>query len=98
MTTSTFQESFKQPITSRAAACRFIELLVASNLAYHFEDSANSIGNTVNGEWVRTFSDEEAEIMDERVNELYYSGFNWDRFGGCPIGYQLRVLKRVGAI
>ncbi len=84
--------NFSTPIATIADAKAFIEALHAAGLMFHFEDSPESIGNTVNGEWVRSFTDEQAEELTERVAELY--DLDWSVVGEeCPIGYALTIME-----
>ncbi len=84
-------DHLKAPILDLAAAKKWIEDLHVADMLFHFEDSAPTIGNMVNGEWVRLFSDEDAKIVDAQVEAIY--GFDFGEYE-CPIGYALSLSDR----
>lgn len=85
---------FSNRITDIAAGKAFIDGLQAAGLMFHFEDSADQIGNMVDGEWVRCFTDAEAVQLRSRVDELY--SLDWATVGHeCPIGYALEIMGHV---
>lgn len=81
---------FKTPLKTLDQAKAFIQSLYDNDQLFHFEDSPENIGNTVNGEWVSTFTKAEAKLARLRVAEMY--GMEWGPELDCPIGYALVVL------
>lgn len=79
-------ELYTTEITNIDEAKAFIQALHEGGMMFHFEDSPETIGNMVDGQWVRLFTDEEADDMAERVEELY--ALEWPEHG-CPIGFAL---------
>lgn len=74
------------PIADFESAKAWIRGISDAGLMFHFEDSAETIFDIRTME--RTFSDDEAPIVRERVAALY--GFDWGEFD-CPIGYALAI-------
>lgn len=79
---------FLKPIKSKYQATRFITQLHRDGLLFHFDDPPNDIGNHINGEWIRTFTDEEAEAIDARVDEMFALP------DYCPFGKALEVMRK----
>ena len=95
--TKTKRPDFSRKILTINHGKRFIEALNAADLMFHFEDDPADVGNRVDGQWVRTFSDEEAKHLNKRLTELY--NLNWKAVGHeCPIGYALEVMRKSGAL
>lgn len=86
---------FSKPITSLDEGKAFIEALHASGNLFHFEDSPEDCGNTIDGVWVPSWTPEEAAMLSDRRDELY--DLDWAPAGHeCPIGYALEVMDRNG--
>ncbi|KFH18454.1 hypothetical protein ELZ19_06980 [Brucella abortus] len=86
------RDFLRKRIETKDEAEAFIRRLHELNLMFHFEDSPEDIGNFVNGEWVNTFTEEEALEVSQRVEELY--SFEWGDLE-CPIGFALEVMGHV---
>ena len=84
----------EREITTLSEAKEWIEELYAQGMLFHFDDSTHDIGNTIDGQWVNLWSEEEADIISDRRDELYDKSFDWGEFG-CPIGYALHVSGHV---
>ena len=83
---------FTTPLTTIDQAKAWIEALVAADMLFHFEDSPETIGNMVSGEWVDLFTKTEAKQVRKRVAELY--AMDWSVVGEeCPIGYALTITE-----
>lgn len=78
------RQFLKNPISSREQGEQFLRDLVKAELSFHLEDSPETIINCRTKE--RIFSDEEAVVVTQRVNELY--ALDWSEFE-CPIGFLL---------
>ncbi|MGB0503022.1 MAG: hypothetical protein ACPGGD_03155 [Thalassolituus sp.] len=77
-------------IANRAAADAWLNSLVDSGLYFHLESEPSEI---VNDSCERFFTDEEAELISQRVDELYE--LDWSDSDGCPIGYMLDRIQTV---
>ena len=77
----------KKPITTTQEAKAFIETLEKENLLFHFDDDPFDIIDMDNK---RTFTDEEAKLIDERVQELFDQ--EWGEFED-PHGYALYLMR-----
>lgn len=77
----------QKPIGDIDEGKRWVEALCQSGRMFHFDDSPETIINCASGE--RLFSDTEAEIIRNRIAELY--SLDWG--DSCPIGYALTVLE-----
>ena len=77
----------EKPITSFEDAKIFIDNLQNNDVLFHFDDDPYDI-IAVDGE--RTFSDEEAKLIDLRVPELFAQ--EWGEFE-CPHGYALHLMR-----
>lgn len=87
-----FTEALRRPIVTFDDAKAWIAELVAQRLEFHLEDATDDIISARTGE--RIFTDEEAEIVRQRVARLYE--FDWREYE-CPIGYMLdRIEARDG--
>lgn len=84
-------ELMRQPIVDLDAAKAFCNDLIAHDMVFHFEDSPDSIIQGVKG--ARLFTDAEAEVMVDRVAELYAQ--DWGAHE-CPIGYVLDMTDGTG--
>lgn len=73
-------------ITTLEEAKAFIDGLVAVDAMFHFDDSPE----TIFGPTGRLFTDEEAALVRQRLDEVY--GFDFGQHG-CPIGYSLDVTE-----
>ena len=62
-------EYMTTPITNEKQAQKFICDLYFDDNLYHFASPANEIVSLKTGE--RTFSDEECELLDQRVKEVF---------------------------
>jgi len=86
-------DGLKKPITNVQEAKKWIDLLVASNMSWHFEDSAIDIGHSEDGKWVNSWSTTVGRLLNKRRDELYSLPFSvWGK-DGCPIGYMLTKEK-----
>ena len=78
------------PLTTETQAKAWIEELVVQDKMFHFDDDPRTIIDVKTSE--RTFTDEEADSLTKRVNELY--NFDWGEYE-CPIGYALHIMEDV---
>ena len=69
----------------------FIVALVANGRDYHFDDDPKEVIDYATGE--RAFTDEEAEQLVKRVDEMY--ALEWGEYE-CPIGYLLHLREEAG--
>lgn len=81
---------FKKPIETYKQAAQFIEALVAADMHFHLEDDTSKIININTNE--RVFTDEEANDVDRRLQELY--SLDWSKHD-CPIGYMLKLMENM---
>jgi hypothetical protein len=88
----TFTPLLAQPIASEEQAKTWIEELHAQGLMFHFDDSPETVGRYVDGEWIDLFTPEQCAIVRARLDEVY--GFEFEGFD-CPIGYALHVMGHV---
>lgn len=73
-----------KPVTTLDEGKAWINELIRLDMMFHFDDSPDTIITDLGGE--RLFSDEEAEVVADRVSELYQ--LDWG-VHECPIGYAL---------
>jgi hypothetical protein len=89
----TLPDTLREPIGGIDAAKAWIDSLIAADMMFHFEDSPDDIIQGLSGE--RLFSDADADIVSERVGELY--ALDWGTFD-CPIGYALDQMEKAGML
>lgn len=94
MTETILTPLLQRPISTLDEAKAWIQELQDKDLSFHFDDSASTIGNMIDGQWVPLFSKSESAIVQARVNELYNPSFDWQPYD-CPIGYALHVMGHI---
>ena len=81
-------EFLNTPLTTEGQARSWIDELITQDKMFHFDDDPKTVIDVKTSE--RTFSDEEADSLSQRVSELY--NFEWEKYE-CPIGYALHVME-----
>lgn len=81
----TFIELAEYPIFEVETAKDLIKAMVEANCEFHLEDDPHDIINHDTGE--RIFTDEEAEMIADRLDEMYMLDWNDE----CPIGYMMQI-------
>lgn len=80
--------NFERKIETIDQAKGFIAGLIEQDRDYHFDDDPKEVIDYATGE--RVFTDEEAEQLVKRVDEMY--ALEWGKFE-CPIGYLLHLTE-----
>lgn len=83
----TSKKFLKEEITNTEEAKAFINTLDERGLLFHFDDDPYDI---IGMDGSRTFSDEEAKLVDKRVPELFAQ--KWGEFED-PHGYALHLMR-----
>lgn len=83
-------ELLARVIQTQEQAEQWIRDLVAIDLAFHFDDSPETIIDIRTDQ--RTFTDEEAVLIRARISEIYEHDYE----AGCPIGFLLDVTQGTG--
>lgn len=58
-------------------ARNWLNALWDSPYRFHIDDDASDIGNTVNGRWVPTFTEQQAQIINDNL-EFIAGRISWD--------------------
>lgn len=83
----TSKKFLNEEITNIEEAKAFIKTLGDRDLLFHFDDDPYDI---IDGDGNRTFSDEDAKLVDKRVSELFAQ--KWGEFED-PHGYALHLMR-----
>jgi len=78
--------NFEKAIKTRKDGEAFLRSLVQSDMSFHLEDNPRDVINGHTGEPL--FTEQEAILVDARVNELYQ--LDWSDCE-CPIGFMLDI-------
>jgi hypothetical protein len=94
-TTLNFLFAIGQPITTINEARAFIRYLIKKGKCYHFDDDPRDI---FNNDDQRVFTDHQADLLDERIDEIFsFSSKAWANYK-CPFGYAMHYHKKRGDI
>jgi hypothetical protein len=88
-TMATLTPLLERPVTSEDEAKAWITELHAQGLMFHFDDSPETVGTFVGGQWRDLFTPEQCVIIRARLDEVYH--FEFEGYD-CPIGYALHVM------
>ena len=64
-------ELYYEPIKTHDEAETLFSILIERGKIYHPRDDAKTVGNLHNGKFVRIFPNEDAEALNDRMNEVY---------------------------
>ena len=99
-TTLNFLFAIGQPITTINEARAFIRYLIKKGKCYHFHDDPREVVDfdKKTGETKRVFTDHQANLLDERINEIFSFSSKDYANNKCPFCYTMYYNRKRGDI